>query len=97
MQSKNSLISTSGSNGPREEMFLSDYFFHPQADTSFAVVEQLARERGQALRVYLDGSGRMKYFESRTFVFDRLGNFTVVSVGQLAEMERRGWVRVLPE
>lgn len=57
----------------------------------------MSRERGQALRVYLDGSGRMKYFESRTFVFDRLGNFTVVSAGQLAEMERRGWVRVLSE
>lgn len=73
-------------------MFLSDYFFHPkdQEHQNLKVMEELVKERKKLnqlpIRVYFDSFGRLKYFESRTFVFDRKGNFTTPSPAEMAIM-----------
>lgn len=47
------------------------------------------------IRVYADGLGRLKYLESRTYMFDRKGNFTTPSSADLALLEQRGWLKVV--
>ena len=60
--------STSSSKPRSEDLFLSDYFFHPSEtdNPSFKIIEDLATEREKLhqlpLRVYLDTFGRLKYF-----------------------------------
>ena len=67
----------------KDESMFSDYFFHPveQESSNIQALEELINEREQLpIRVFLDAGGRLKYWESRTYILDRKGNFMTPNI-----------------
>jgi hypothetical protein len=61
-------------------------------------VEELIKDREQLpIRVFADPLGRLKYWETRTYMFDRRGNFTAPTAGDLQIMKDRGWLKMVSE